>query len=213
MASFADSTPLASPVVGKSPSRQSHFRSSPAKKYAPGQPRFNKTMKENEEHYSDRFIPSRLSSRIEPGFSLLDDSQYSDMSPYASGSADGGGDGTSDGGASKQPMLNRLLRSELLGIDCASNDLHMRRTDMNAGRSAEEAVPSQPNVFKFKTPLENIHDRDPRSVYDLSPVKGANKGLLLSPNQKEQRKICKVPFKVLDAPALQDDFYLNLVDW
>jgi len=27
------------------------------------------------------------------------------------------------------------------------------------------------------------------------------------------RKIPKVPFKVLDAPALQDDFYLNLVDW
>jgi len=23
----------------------------------------------------------------------------------------------------------------------------------------------------------------------------------------------QVPFKVLDAPALQDDFYLNLVDW
>lgn len=27
------------------------------------------------------------------------------------------------------------------------------------------------------------------------------------------RKISKVPFKVLDAPALQDDFYLNLLDW
>jgi len=27
------------------------------------------------------------------------------------------------------------------------------------------------------------------------------------------RKIPKVPFKVLDAPELQDDFYLNLVDW
>lgn len=27
------------------------------------------------------------------------------------------------------------------------------------------------------------------------------------------RKISKVPFKVLDAPALQDDFYLNLIDW
>ena len=27
------------------------------------------------------------------------------------------------------------------------------------------------------------------------------------------RKIPKVPFKVLDAPQLQDDFYLNLVDW
>ena len=27
------------------------------------------------------------------------------------------------------------------------------------------------------------------------------------------RKISKIPFKVLDAPELQDDFYLNLVDW
>ena len=27
------------------------------------------------------------------------------------------------------------------------------------------------------------------------------------------RKISKTPFKVLDAPNLQDDFYLNLVDW
>ncbi|CAK56427.1 unnamed protein product (macronuclear) [Paramecium tetraurelia] len=27
------------------------------------------------------------------------------------------------------------------------------------------------------------------------------------------RKIPKVPFKVLDAPQLQDDFYLNLIDW
>lgn len=27
------------------------------------------------------------------------------------------------------------------------------------------------------------------------------------------RKIPKAPFKVLDAPELQDDFYLNLLDW
>jgi cell division cycle 20-like protein 1, cofactor of APC complex len=30
---------------------------------------------------------------------------------------------------------------------------------------------------------------------------------------KRLRKISKIPYKVLDAPALQDDFYLNLVDW
>lgn len=29
----------------------------------------------------------------------------------------------------------------------------------------------------------------------------------------EYRKINKVPFKVLDAPNLQDDFYLNLLEW
>lgn len=27
------------------------------------------------------------------------------------------------------------------------------------------------------------------------------------------RKVNKLPCKVLDAPALQDDFYLNLIDW
>jgi cell division cycle 20-like protein 1 (cofactor of APC complex) len=30
---------------------------------------------------------------------------------------------------------------------------------------------------------------------------------------KEDRKIPRVPFKVLDAPALRDDFYLNVVGW
>jgi cell division cycle 20-like protein 1, cofactor of APC complex len=28
-----------------------------------------------------------------------------------------------------------------------------------------------------------------------------------------QRKIAKTPFKVLEAPAIEDDFYLNLLDW
>lgn len=31
--------------------------------------------------------------------------------------------------------------------------------------------------------------------------------------EKANRKISKYPYKVLDAPALQDDFYLNLLDW
>ena len=30
---------------------------------------------------------------------------------------------------------------------------------------------------------------------------------------RSQRKINKAPFKVLDAPNLQDDFYLNLLEW
>lgn len=29
----------------------------------------------------------------------------------------------------------------------------------------------------------------------------------------KKRKISKLPCKVLDAPALQDDYYLNLIDW
>lgn len=36
---------------------------------------------------------------------------------------------------------------------------------------------------------------------------------VIQSSTKLNRKIAKVPFKVLDAPQLQDDFYLNLVDW
>lgn len=33
------------------------------------------------------------------------------------------------------------------------------------------------------------------------------------PESASTRVACKAPFKILDAPNLQDDFYLNLVDW
>lgn len=49
-------------------------------------------------------------------------------------------------------------------------------------------------------------------LYSLSPVKFSSQQMLLSP-RKQPRAVSKVPFKVLDAPELADDFYLNLVDW
>jgi cell division cycle 20-like protein 1 (cofactor of APC complex) len=42
---------------------------------------------------------------------------------------------------------------------------------------------------------------------------GADSHKLLESPRKTPRRIPRVPFKVLDAPELQDDFYLNLVDW
>lgn len=54
---------------------------------------------------------------------------------------------------------------------------------------------------------------DPNNeIYSLSPVRLESQRLLLSP-RKEPRGIAKIPYKVLDAPELVDDFYLNLVDW
>lgn len=50
------------------------------------------------------------------------------------------------------------------------------------------------------------------SPYSLSPLSVSSQRLLRSPH-KATRKISRIPFKVLDAPELQDDFYLNLVDW
>ncbi|CAG7921731.1 unnamed protein product [Penicillium olsonii] len=65
-----------------------------------------------------------------------------------------------------------------------------------------------------KTP-RSLHgpNLDVRSeLYSLSPIRYDSQRILETP-RKQARFVNKVPFKVLDAPELQDDFYLNLVDW
>lgn len=70
---------------------------------------------------------------------------------------------------------------------------------------------SSPNLLQFK-PARERHSEEARRSFSLLPMGAAQRRLLSTP-LKAKRKVCKVPFKVLDAPALQDDFYLNLVDW
>jgi len=93
-------------------------------------------------------------------------------------------------------------------------------------------TPSTPHksLFSYMSPRHHVNisghptpSRTPQSrhgpslntasdLYSLSPVKFDSQRLLLSP-RKVPRAVSKVPFKVLDAPDLADDFYLNLVDW
>ncbi|CAF1078928.1 unnamed protein product [Didymodactylos carnosus] len=68
-----------------------------------------------------------------------------------------------------------------------------------------------PNTI-FKYSLKRNSNDLHYSPYTLSPLSPSSIKLLRSP-RKQLRKIPKTPFKVLDAPELQDDFYLNLVDW
>ncbi|KAA8499603.1 Protein FIZZY-RELATED 2 [Porphyridium purpureum] len=53
-------------------------------------------------------------------------------------------------------------------------------------------------------------------VYSLSPLTEQNQIALkqaVVEARKQVRKIARNPYKVLDAPSLWDDFYLNLLDW
>ena len=49
-------------------------------------------------------------------------------------------------------------------------------------------------------------------VEKSSPFCGFAEDEVIMPMTK-QRPIPKIPYKVLDAPSLLDDYYLNLVDW
>lgn len=48
---------------------------------------------------------------------------------------------------------------------------------------------------------------------DISSMLNMHSDAYYQSELKPSRKVSKLPFKVLDAPQLQDDFYLNLVDW
>ena len=64
------------------------------------------------------------------------------------------------------------------------------------------------NLSEVPKKLKNNLEKE----FSNSPLSVSTQKLLKSP-KKPQRKIPKMPYKVLDAPELADDFYLNLVDW
>lgn len=61
------------------------------------------------------------------------------------------------------------------------------------------------------TPMRSIRD-SPLKIFSPSSLALSSQRALLS-TKKAERFISRTPYKVLDAPELQDDFYLNLVDW
>ncbi|XP_016575622.1 protein FIZZY-RELATED 3 isoform X2 [Capsicum annuum] len=132
---------------------------------------------------SDRFIPCRSSSRLHT-FGLVEKA-----SPVKEGTND---------------AYSRLLKSELFGsdFDCFSSP---------AGtKGASSPMSPSKNMLRFKT-----ENSGPNSPFPPSVLGHTDNFLSIevSTPPKPPRKVPKTPHKVLDAPALQDDFYLNLVDW
>jgi cell division cycle 20-like protein 1, cofactor of APC complex len=70
-------------------------------------------------------------------------------------------------------------------------------------------TPSRTPHSKYTGPINLNVNSD---LYSVSPIHFTSQSILQHP-RKPPRPISKVPYKVLDAPELADDFYLNLVDW
>ena len=99
---------------------------------------------------------------------------------------------------SQQNLLGALLRTELLGYHNENNNIRQQQNFSYAQQEFQE---------NFLDPTAVVNN------FGLTPVKSPASQRLMTAPSKRKRRISKIPFKVLDAPALQDDFYLNLVDW
>jgi WD40 repeat protein len=91
---------------------------------------------------------------------------------------------------------NALLQSEILDIGDAVN--------ANNPEFGNENTPTS------LTCLQNFSKS--RKVTKKPNYLEVNSDTLFT-QCKQTRHIPKMPFKVLDAPALKDDYYLNLLDW
>ena len=143
----------------------------------------------------------------------------------------------------RQPLLyDALLRSEMLGenIDpAARHSMHSgvgmsNYSTSNHGSGALSPFRERSNNLRFVSPYHAAHhhamnntvvtydydvnrrESEHQSIvgsFNLSPVSSMSRQRVPRFTDRCKRKIAKVPTKVLDAPSLQDDFYLNLVDW
>ncbi|KAI6098713.1 WD40-repeat-containing domain protein [Pisolithus sp. B1] len=79
-------------------------------------------------------------------------------------------------------------------------------------------MPTRRRIFHYTSPFSGPPaptrrlDTPTDEAYSMSPVRASSRQLVESP-RRQPRAVCKTPYRVLDAPDLADDFYLNLVDW
>ena len=191
--------------------------------------------------YSDRFIPNRDGQDLQASYSLLHD-DGSPTTPSRSRKKAPHGELHFQRTEEANRTYSKVLRNEIMG-STVPQDRSMspdelfgsRYTPPGQGPSSlppASITPSTPhkNMFNYQSPNTRIGSGHPTpssrtakhpgiinlnarsDVYSLSPMRGSSQSILQTP-RKQPRPIAKVPYKVLDAPELADDFYLNLVDW
>uniref|UniRef100_A0A146LV77 Fizzy-related protein homolog n=1 Tax=Lygus hesperus TaxID=30085 RepID=A0A146LV77_LYGHE len=154
--------------------------------------------------HCDRFIPLRCGTNWQTRFQLLPENKpcnnrhRRNREGYSSASTSSD---NRDGVAYSSLLRNEILGSNICGLKSQNDE-----------KRAVCAVEEKNTLFKFHSPSTSKMNIEATAPYSLSPV-GPNSQKLLRSPRKATRKISRIPFKVLDAPELQDDFYLNLVDW
>ena len=151
--------------------------------------------------YSDRFIPSRaVSSRLD--YSILErETLASDPAHRPADKEEG------------SAAYNMMLRTELLG--CPPVPTPSDKGNPGPIQGSPIRSPTR-KIFRYMAGTSDTPAGLPMPSPYSSDVLGGEDSLsnsALATTARLPRKIARAPFKVLDAPALADDFYLNLVDW
>ncbi|KAK4743902.1 hypothetical protein SAY87_010214 [Trapa incisa] len=148
-------------------------------------------------HISRMINPSSIRSPSKPIYSdrFIPSRSGSNFSLFGLSSSDKHPSAEGKDDVSYFAAYNSLLRTALFGPDTPDRK--------------EETFSASWNIFRYKSETK-------RPLHSITPLGFEEDEAALTANRvpvKVPRKVSRSPYKVLDAPALQDDFYLNLVDW
>lgn len=143
-----------------------------------------------QEEVTDRFIPLRMKSIARNLFGLKDSTNEEEK-------------GKIEDENEKQKNYTTMLESELLGRQQAN-----RKGSLDSDSQSQDQ--NQNNFLRFRTPIKNnLENTHRNNLYHLHPFST----LLNHSSAKKKRQVQKTPYKVLDAPGLIDDFYIDQLHW
>ncbi|KAK4043491.1 WD40-repeat-containing domain protein [Parachaetomium inaequale] len=180
---------------------------------------------------ADRFIPARSGRDLQSGFHLIPPPPRPNPERGRPRSPPRGY--RSQRSEEADETFRELLRAELFD-DASVPQVSPRWPADERMRTPPRNSPSLPatpqkNLFSYVSPRhqhliglstprktpQRAHNLipDPRlDTYSTTPISYTSQQMLLAP-RRQHRTVAKVPIKVLDAPNLAEDFYLNLMDW
>lgn len=114
----------------------------------------------------------------------------------------------------EQLLQNTLLNANMDSLVTVPVDIQPSKTVKESKQSAmgKEKIRSIFRYSERRNKSQLVSSSINKQHLNRSPISNASMHLLFSP-KKTTRHIPELPYKVLDAPDLQDDFYLNLIDW
>ncbi|KAF8260334.1 WD40-repeat-containing domain protein [Lactarius quietus] len=201
------SRPRTNPIFGVAPvSTPSLDSSRPSTSESAG-PESPTELHRHNKDYGDRFIPSRDAGDLRTSYNLMEESGPSTPSRHRVM--------PTESDAAKE-QANAIFNS-ILHTEVTPHLPAVRASSSNA--TTAPSTPSRRRLFAYNSPSgsnpstpKRRLDKPTDEAYSMSPVREESRQILESP-RRQLRNVSKTPYRVLDAPELADDFYLNLVDW
>ncbi|KAF8491463.1 WD40 repeat-like protein [Russula emetica] len=208
------SRPRTNPVFGVAPASTPSLDTSRPTTSESGGPESPTELHRPNKDYGDRFVPSRDAGDLRTSYNLMEESGPSTPSrnrviPTESDAAK----------EQANAIFTSILHTEVTPPSPRRPVSPVRPSASSSNATTAPSTPSRRRLFSYNSPSGSNPSTPTRRLdmptdeaYSMSPVREESRQILESP-RRQLRSVPKTPYRVLDAPELADDFYLNLVDW